>query len=80
MSWPTRDMFAITVDGKVLINARALETEDLAKVAQEKGVFIGVPISDRDVRVLLEHVYDSCSEVAAEISSRRRRRAHRRNK
>ena len=74
MSWPARDMFAITVDGKVLINARAFETEDLVKLAQKKGVFIGVPISERDVRVLLEHVYDSCSEVAAEISSKRRRR------
>jgi hypothetical protein len=74
VSWPARDIFAISVDGKVLINARAFETEDLAKLAHQKGVFIGVPISERDVRVLLEHVYDACSEVAAEISSRRRRR------
>jgi hypothetical protein len=67
-------MFAVTVDGKVLVNARVFETENLVKLAQQKGVFIGVPISKRDVRVLLEHVYDSCSEVAGEISSKRIRR------
>lgn len=73
-------MFAITFDGKMLINARAFEQEDLAKLAQKKGVFIGVPISERDVRVLLEHVYDSCSEVAAQINGRRVRRSRGRAK
>ena len=72
MSWPKEDMFAVTIDGRVLINARAFEKADIVKLARKKGVFIGVPVALGDVRILLEHVYDASSEVAARISGQRR--------
>jgi hypothetical protein len=65
-------MFAVTVDGKVLMNAHAIDDVDLAKLVKKKGVFVGVPLSKKEARKLSEHVYDACSEVAAFISGGRR--------
>ena len=77
MSWPTRDIFAVTIDGQVLVNAKAFENEDIRKLIKQKNVFVGVPLAPRDVKMLLEHLYDCSSEVAAMISGRRARRARR---
>ena len=81
MKWPKEDMFAITVDGKVLINARALDDADLAKLAEKKtGVFVGVVLQARESRLLSEHLYDACSEAAARIGGRRRKRTRKRSR
>lgn len=74
MSWPERDMFAITTDGIVLINAAALD-EDLAKLARRKGVFIGVPLRASERRLALRRLREAMSEAAAYVSGGRRRRA-----
>ena len=76
MKWPKEDMFAITIDGKVLMNARALDDVDLAELATRKGTFIGVVLSKGEVRRLSERMYDASSEAAAFISGGRRRRGH----
>ena len=79
MSWPREDMFAVTSDGKVLMNARALDDIDLAELAAKKGVFVGVVLSKGEVRKLSERMYDASSEAAAFISGdRRRKKGHRR--
>lgn len=81
MSWPTRDMFAVTIDGVVLVNAKAFD-EDIRELIKQKNVFVGVPLAPHDVKMLLEHLYDSSSEVAAMIRGRhaRRRRTRRATK
>ncbi|HEX7601190.1 MAG TPA: hypothetical protein VF316_06270 [Polyangiaceae bacterium] len=78
MSWPKEDMFAITIDGRVLMNARALDDVDLAELATKKGTFIGVALSKAEVRKLSERMYDASSESAAFISGGRRRKKRRR--
>jgi len=37
VKWPKEDMFAITIDGKVLMNARALDDVDLAELATRRA-------------------------------------------
>jgi hypothetical protein len=71
VSWPKEDMFAVTVDGKILLNAHALDGIDLAKLVKKKGVFVGVVLTGRELRKLKEHVWDGCSEAAAYISGGR---------
>ncbi|HEX7603981.1 MAG TPA: hypothetical protein VF316_20330 [Polyangiaceae bacterium] len=77
MKWPKEDMFAITVDGKVLMNARALDDVDLAELATRKNVFVGVELSKAEVRRLSERMYDASSEAAAFISGKRRKKSRR---
>ncbi|HEX7602099.1 MAG TPA: hypothetical protein VF316_10855 [Polyangiaceae bacterium] len=74
MKWPKEDMFAVTIDGKVLMNARALDDVDLAELATKKGVFVSVVLSKGEVRKLSERMYDSSSEAAAFISGGRRKK------
>ncbi len=74
MSWPKEDLFAVTVDGRVLMNARCLDDVDLAKLVRKKGVFVGVVLQARELRLLSERLYDAYSEAAAQFSGRRRRR------
>ncbi|HEX7600903.1 MAG TPA: hypothetical protein VF316_04830 [Polyangiaceae bacterium] len=74
MKWPKEDLFAITVDGKVLMNARALDDVDLTELATKKKVFVGVVLSKREVRKLSERLYDASSEAAAFISGGRQRK------
>lgn len=78
MKWPKEDMFAITIDGKVLMSARALDDVDLAELATKKGTFVGVVLSKAEVRKLSERMYDASSEAAAFISGKRRRKSRRR--
>jgi hypothetical protein len=78
MSWPKEDLFAVTVDGKVLLNARCLDDADLAELARTKGVFVGVVLDKREVKELLERAYDASSEAAAFLVGTRRRRRSRR--
>ncbi|HEX7602609.1 MAG TPA: hypothetical protein VF316_13425 [Polyangiaceae bacterium] len=78
MSWPKEDMFAITIDGRVLMNARALDDVDLAELATQKGVFVGVVLSKGEVRKLSLRMHDASSEAAAFISGGRpRKKGHR---
>jgi len=74
VSWPKEDMFAVTFDGKLLMNARALEGTDIRKLVGKRGVFVGVALTTYEVRLLSEHAYDVSSDVASQIVSRRRRR------
>jgi hypothetical protein len=78
VSWPKEDMFAITSDGKVLLNARAFEGTDVRKLVGKKGVFVGIPLTKREVKLLGEHGYDVCADVASQIVGRRRSFRHRR--
>lgn len=78
VSWPKKDMFAVTVDGTVLMNAAALEDVDLAELVGKKGVFVGVVLQARELRLLSERLYDATSEAAAFISGGRRKRRRRR--
>lgn len=81
MSWPKEDLFAVTVDGKVLMNARCLDDVDLAELAKRKtGVFIGVVLTRGEVRELLVRMYDASAETAAFFSGKRRRRVPRRSR
>ena len=75
MTWPKEDLFAVTVDGRVLMNARCLDDVDLAELAKKRtGVFVGVVLSRREMRELLMRMYDASSETAAFFSGRRRSR------
>jgi hypothetical protein len=73
-SWPTKDMFAVTVDGAVLINVRALDESSPPPLSLRKGVFVGIALTAEETQLLSERVYDATSEAAATISGRRRRK------
>jgi hypothetical protein len=77
MTWPKRDMFAVTIDGRVLLNALALEEVDVAKLVGKKGVFIGVELRPEEVRALSERLSDATSEAAAGFVGRRRKKSRR---
>jgi hypothetical protein len=74
MTWPKRDMFAVTVDGVVLVNILALEEDNPPPLALERGIFVGVALSEAERQLVSEHVYDALSELAATISGMRHRR------
>ncbi len=71
MSWSKKDLFAITFDGTLLMNADTLDETDLAKLMREEPVFIGIPIGPREARRLRKNLRDACSEAAANISGGR---------
>ena len=73
MTWPKRDMFAVTVDGAVLVNILALDEDNPPSLALQRGVFVGVALTTDEQKLLAEHVYDSTAAVASIISGRRRR-------
>lgn len=72
--WPERDLFAITSDGTVLMNAAVLDDVDLVKLVRKGGAFIGVVLRPREVRLLLARLHEASSEAAGFISGRRRAR------
>ncbi len=74
MTWPKRDLFAVTVDGVVLVNILALEEDHPPPLALQRGVFVGVALSDTEQQLASERVYDALSELAATIGGRRRMR------
>jgi hypothetical protein len=78
VSWPKEDMFAVTFDGKLLMNARALDDVDLSKLARKKGVFVGSVLTKSEERRLLIQMYDACSEAAAFFGGERRTKRHHR--
>jgi len=73
MSWPTKDIFAITVDGAILINVLALEEDNPPDLALRPGVFVGVLVTEAEHQLVSERVYNALSEIASIISGRRRR-------
>jgi hypothetical protein len=77
MRWPRERLFAVTIDGKVLMNARALEDVDLAELVQREDTFVGVVLDASEVRRLREQFTDAASEAAAGISGRRKKLRHR---
>ena len=74
MTWPKRDMFAVTVDGVVLVNILALEERNPPSLALQQGVFVGVALTEEENKLVGERVYDALSELAASIGGQRRRR------
>jgi len=72
-AWPREQLFAVTIDGQVLMNAMALDDVDLAELVRSGDVFIGVVLTPAEVRRLREQFTDTASEVAAAISGRRKR-------
>jgi len=77
MTWPKKDLFAVTVDGEVLINIRALDEENPPPLALQKNVFVGVPLTPTEKKALSEQTYDAHSALAAAIASERRKRGGR---
>ena len=73
MSWPKEDMFAVTADGRVLMNAKAIDGVDLVSLVKKKGVFVGVPLQVRELHLLLRRLSEASSEAAAYISGGRSR-------
>ncbi len=80
MSWPKKDMFAVTSDGAVLINVLALDEDNPPPLALRKGVFVGVVLTKSEKKLLGERAFDAASDVAAAISGHRRRRRPQRRK
>ena len=80
MTWPKRDMFAVTVDGAILINVLALDEDNPPPLALRKGVFVGVVLTEKETKLLSERTFDAASEIAATISGQRRRRRPRRER
>ena len=78
MSWPKRDMFAVTADGAVLINILALDEDNPPPLALRKGVFVGVVLTEADKKLLNENAFDAMSAVASAMCGQRRRRRQRR--
>ncbi len=74
MTWPKRDLFAVTVDGVVLVNILALEENNPPPLALQRGVFVGVALTEEENKLVGERVHDAMSELAATISGQRRRR------
>lgn len=72
-TWPRERPFAVTIDGRVLMNAMALDDVDVAELVRGGDVFIGVVLTPAEVRRLGEQFADAASEVAAAISGRRKR-------
>ncbi len=72
MSWPTKDMFAVTADGAVLINVLAIDEDNPPPLALQKGVFVGIVLTEGETKLASERVYDALSELAVTISGRRR--------
>jgi hypothetical protein len=56
MTWPKADMFAVTLDGKILVNAQALEGVDIAELVRKKNVFGGVELDPNEIRQLGERI------------------------
>lgn len=75
MSWPEKDLIAITIDGTLLVNARALDGVDLEDLVMRKDVFVGVRLHARESRLLRRRLAEAASEAAAYVSGGRRRRA-----
>jgi hypothetical protein len=73
-------MFAVTVDGAILINILALDEDSPPPLALRKGVFVGVVLTEKEKQLLGEGVFDATSEAAAIISGKRRRPARPRRK
>ena len=78
MTWPKRDMFAVTADGAILVNILALNEKNPPRLALQKGVFVGVALTAEESKLLSENVYDAMAETAARISGQRRQGPRRR--
>jgi hypothetical protein len=74
MSWPKRDLFAITADGVILVNIRALDEDNPPPLGLQKGIFVGVALTRRETKLLSEEVYDAMAAFAASRAGRRRLR------
>ncbi len=68
MSWPARDMFAVTADGTILINILALKEKRPPRLALQKGIFVGVALTEVESKLLQELLYDASSDAAARIA------------
>jgi hypothetical protein len=73
MTWPKRDLFAVTVDGAVYVNILALEEKSPPPLALKKTIFVGVLLTAKEKQVLSERLYDAMSEAAAFLGGQRRR-------
>ena len=80
MSWPKRDLFAVTSDGAVLVNILALDESNPPPLALRKGVFVGVVLTEKEKKLFGERAFDAASDIASTISGQRRRRRPRRRR
>jgi hypothetical protein len=79
MRWPRERLFAVTTDGEVLLNARALDDVDLPELAGRMDVFVGVPLTPAELAQVRDQLINASSEAAALIAGRRKKnRLHRR--
>ena len=74
------DPFAVTSSGVVLLNVQNFDDVETAEDAlrralREQGpIFIGVAMSDDEIRVVLEHLGDVVHEPSGLLIGRRQRR------
>ena len=66
-------------DGRVLLNAHALEDMDVVELVRKQNVFVGVVLRRNEVRKLTERFYDASSEAAAFIVGKRWKKSGRRS-
>ncbi len=72
--------FALTNDGTLLVNLTPeLTTEQLGRVLELPGVFVGLPLSADEARGLLARVGDAGAEAASRIVAARCKKARRGN-
>jgi len=76
--WPRERLFAVTIDGKLLMNARAIDDIDLAELARRSDTFIGVILTASELRRVSKQFTDAASEAAAGIGGKRRKKKARR--
>lgn len=77
--WPRERLFAVTVDGKIFINARSIDGLDLVKLVREsEDVFVGLILRPAEIALLETHIRDACSGAASFIGGKRLWRGRRR--
>ena len=58
-------MFAVTADGTILINILALKEKGPPRLALQKGIFVGVALTEVESKLVQELLYDASSDAAA---------------
>jgi hypothetical protein len=78
MRWPRERLFALAIDGTLLMNARALDDVSLAELAGRLDVFVGVPLGPAELARVRDQLINASSEAAALIAGGRTKRSRRR--
>jgi hypothetical protein len=77
VTWPPRDLFAVTLDGTLLVNARALEADPDAQVSGASTTFYGATLTRKEAQLLRAAIAEAATEAVARIDGARRARRRR---